>query len=43
MIEKDKIRLFKSYAAYEKNNFRLLIHRQFIVNALFINNIIRKF
>ena len=43
MIEKDKIRLFKSYASYEKNNVRLLIHIQFIVNALFINNIIRKF
>jgi len=43
MIEKDKMRLFKSYASYEKNNFHLLIQRLFIVNALFINNIIRKF
>ena len=43
MIEKDKMRLFKSDASYEKNNFHLLIQRQFMVNALFINNIIRKF
>ena len=43
MIEKDKIRLFKSYASYEKNNIHLLIQRLFIINALFINNIIRKF
>ena len=43
MIEKDKMRLFISYAAYEMNNFHLLIQRQFMVNALFINNIIKKF
>ena len=43
MIEKDKIRLLKANASYEKNNFHLLEKRQFIVNALFINNIIRKF
>jgi hypothetical protein len=43
MIEKDKIRLLKANVSYEKNNFHLLIQRQFIVNALFINNIIRKF
>ena len=43
MIEKDKIRLLKANASYEKNNFHLLIQKQFKVNALFINNIIRKF
>ena len=43
MIEKDKIRLLKTNVSYEKNNFDLLIKGQFIVNALFINNIIRKF
>ena len=43
MIEKDKIRLLKVNVSYEKNNFQLLIQRQFMVNALFINNIIRKF
>ena len=43
MIEKDEMRLFNSYGFYEKNNFHLLIQRQFIVNALFSNNIIRKF
>jgi len=43
MIDKDKIRFFKSYASYEKNNFSLLIQRELIDNALFINNIIRKF
>ena len=43
MIEKDKIRLLKANFSYEKNNFHLLIKGQFIVNALFINNIIRKF
>ena len=43
MIEQDKMRLFKSYASYEKNNFHLLIQRQFMVNALFINDTIRKF
>jgi len=43
MIEKDNIRLFKANVSYEKNNFHLLIKGQFIVNALFINNIIRKF
>jgi len=41
MIEKDKIILRKSYLYYEKNNFYLLKHRKFIVNAIFINNIIR--
>jgi len=41
MIEKDKT--FKANVSYEKNNFHLLIQRQFMVNALFINNIIRKF
>ena len=39
MIEKDKIRLFKSCASYEKNNFQLLIQMQFKVNGLFIDNI----
>jgi hypothetical protein len=39
----DKMRLFKLYSSHEKNNFHLLIQRQFMVNALFINNIIRKF
>ena len=43
MIEKDKIILLKAIVSYEKNNFDLLIQRQFIVNALFIDNIIRKF
>ena len=43
MIEKDKIRLLKANISYEKNNFQLLIQRQFMVNALFINNTIRKF
>ena len=43
MIEKDKMRLLKANVSYEKNNFHLLIQRQFIVNDLFINNIIRKF
>jgi len=43
MIKKDKIRLLKVNASYENNNFHLLIQRQFMVNALFINNIIRKF
>ena len=43
MIEKDKIRFLKADASYEKNNFYLLIQRQSIVNALFIDNIIRKF
>ena len=43
MIEKDKMRLFKSYASYEKKSFHLLIQRQFMFNALFIDNIIRKF
>ena len=43
MIEKDKMRIFKENASYEKNNFHFLIQRQFIVNALFINNIIGKF
>ena len=43
MIEKDNMRLFKTYASYEKNNIHLLIQRQSIVNAVFINNIIRKF
>jgi len=43
MIEKDKIRLLNANVSYEKNNFHLLIKGQFIFNALFINNIIRKF
>ena len=43
MIEKDKIKLLKGNVSYEKNNFYLLKQMQFIVNALFINNIIRKF
>ena len=43
MIEKDEMRPLKSYASHEKNNFHLLIQRQFMFNALFINNIIRKF
>ena len=43
MIEKGEMRLFKANVSYEKNNVHLLIQRQFIVNALFINNIIRKF
>jgi len=41
MIEKDMIILCKSYFYYENNNLYLLKLRQFIVNALFINNIIR--
>ena len=43
MIEVDKMKLFKPHASYEKNDFHLLIQRQFIVNALFVNNIIMKF
>ena len=43
MIEEDNIRFLKANVSYEKNNFQLLIKGQFIVNALFINNIIRKF
>ena len=43
MIEKDKIRLLKANVSYEKNNFHLLIKGQFIVHALFINNIVREF
>ena len=43
MIEKDKIRLLKANSSYEKKFFHLLIKEQFIVDALFINNIIRKF
>ena len=43
MIEKNKIKLLKANASYEKNNFHLLIQRKIIVNALFIDNIIRKF
>ena len=43
MIEKDKMRLLKANVSYEKNNFHILIKGQFIVNALFINNIIGKF
>ncbi len=43
MIAKDKIRLHNTNVSYEKNNFHILIKGQFIVNALFINNIIRKF
>ena len=43
MIKKDNLRLFKSYTSHEKNNFDLSIQRQFIVNALFIDNFIRKF
>ena len=43
MIEKDKMRFLEANVSYEKNNFHLLIKGQFIVNALFINNIIRKF
>jgi len=43
MIEKDKVRLFELYASNEKNNFYLLKQMQFIDNALFFNNIIRKF
>ena len=43
MIEKDDIRLLKANVSYEKNYFHLLIKGQFIVNALFINNIIRGF
>ena len=43
MIDKDKIRLLKANVSYEKNNFHLLIQRKLKVNALFINNIIRKF
>ena len=42
MIDQDMIRLLKANVSYEKN-FQLLIKGQFIVNALFINNIIRKF
>ena len=43
MIEKGNIRLVKANVFNEKNNFDLLIKGQSIVNALFINNIIRKF
>ena len=43
MIEKEDIRLLKANVSYEKNNFHLLIQGQFIVNALFINNFIKKF
>ena len=43
MIEKDKIKLLKANVSYEKNNFHILIKGQFIVNALFIDDIIRKF
>ena len=43
MIEKGNMRLLKTNVSYEKNNFHLLIQRQYIVNVLFINNIIRKF
>ena len=42
MIEKDKKKLLKAIVSYEKNNFHLSIQRQILVNALFINNIIRK-
>jgi len=31
MIEKDKMRLFKSYVSYEKNNFHLLIQRSIYI------------
>ena len=40
MIEKDKIILCKSYVFYENKNLYLLKKRQFIVNALFINDFI---
>ncbi len=43
MIEKDKMRPLKANVSYEKNNFNLLIQKQFIVNTLFIHNTIRKF
>ena len=43
MIEKDMMRLLKANVSYEKNYFHLLKKGQFIVNALFINDIIRKF
>ena len=43
MIEKDKIILLKANLSYEKNNFTYEYKRQFIVNALFINNIIWEF
>jgi len=43
MIEKDKMSFLKANVSYEKNNFHVLIKGKFIVNALFINNIIRKF
>ena len=43
MIEKDKIRILRANVSYEKNNFHSQIKGQFLVNALFINNIIRKF
>ena len=42
MIKKEKLRLLKANVSYEKNNFHLLIKGQIIVNALFINNIIRE-
>jgi len=41
MIDKDK--LLKANVSYDKNNFHLLIKGQFIVNGLFINNVIKKF
>mgnify|MGYP001391430292 CR=1 FL=1 len=43
MINQDNIRSLKANVSYEKNNFHLLIKGQFLVNALFIDNIIRKF
>ena len=43
MFKKDKIRLLKANVTYEKNNFHLLIQNAILVNALFINNTIRKF
>ena len=43
MINQDKISSLKANVSYEKNNFHLLTKGQFIVNALFINDIIRKF
>ena len=43
MIEKDNMRLLKANTSYEKNNFTKLIQRTILVNALFINSIIRKF
>ena len=43
MIEEGKMRLLKANVSYEKNNIHLLRKGKYIVNALFINNIIRKF